>query len=82
MYSFMDGYNGYNQVKMAETNKEKKAFILEWGAYAYNVMSFDLCNALTTFQKTIKKAFKKYLNDFMQVFLDNFSVYGSKEDHL
>jgi hypothetical protein len=30
MYSFMDGYNGYNQVKMVEENKEKITFISEW----------------------------------------------------
>jgi hypothetical protein len=34
MYSFMDGCNGYNQVKMVEENKEKIDFILEWGTYA------------------------------------------------
>ncbi len=28
------------------------------------------------------KAFKEYLNKFMQVNLDNFSAYGSKKDHL
>ncbi len=27
MYSFMDGYSGYNQVKMAKKDKEKTAFI-------------------------------------------------------
>jgi hypothetical protein len=30
MYSFMDGYNGYNQVKMVEENKENIAFISKW----------------------------------------------------
>jgi hypothetical protein len=78
----MDGYSGYNQVKMAEINKEKNIFISKWGAYAYNVMSFGLCNVPATFQKVITKAFRKYFNDFMQVFLDDFSVYGNKEDHL
>jgi hypothetical protein len=29
MYSFMDGYNGYNEVKMAEEDKEKPLFIYE-----------------------------------------------------
>jgi len=32
--------------------------------------------------KNVTKTFKEYLNKFMQVFLDNFSVYGSKKDHL
>jgi hypothetical protein len=45
-------------------------------------MPFGLCNAPTAFQKMSTKAFKEYLNKFMQVFLDNFNVYGSKKDHL
>jgi hypothetical protein len=82
MYSFMDGYSGYNQVKMIEEDKKKTTFISEWGVYAYNVMPFGLCNALVTFQKVVTKIFKECLNKFTQLFLDNFSVYESKKDHL
>ncbi len=82
MYSFMDGYNSYNQVKMAIEDNEKTTFILEWGAYAYNIMPFGLCNAPIPFQKIVTKTFKPYLNKFMQVFLVDFSVYGDKKDHL
>jgi len=39
----MDGYSGYNQIKMVEKEKENIAFISEWGAYAYDVMPFGLC---------------------------------------
>jgi hypothetical protein len=45
-------------------------------------MPFGLCNALVTFQKVVTKIFKEYLNKFMQLFLDHFSVYGSKKYHL
>jgi len=45
-------------------------------------MPFGLCNVPTTFQKMVTKTFKEYLNKFMQIFLDEFSVYGSKKDHL
>jgi hypothetical protein len=45
-------------------------------------MPFGLCNAPTTFQKVVTKAFKEYLNEIMQSFLDDFSVYGSIKDHL
>jgi hypothetical protein len=82
MYSFMDGYNGYNQVKMAEEDKEKTLFIYEWGAYAYNVMPFGLCNILATFQKVVTQTFQEYLNYFMQVFIDDFNVYGHKAKHM
>ncbi len=81
MYSFMENYNGYNQVKMVEEDKVKPTFILEWGAYAYNVLLFGLCNVLATFQ-VITKTFKKFLNDFMKVLLDNFNVFGNKGDHM
>jgi hypothetical protein len=82
MYSFMDGYSGYNQVTMVEEDKEKKTFIFDWGAYAYNVMPFGLCNAHIIIQKVVTKTFKPHLNKFMQVLLDDFSVYGDKKDHL
>ncbi|MCO5563706.1 hypothetical protein L7F22_017353 [Adiantum nelumboides] len=49
MYSFMDGYSGYNQLKIAPEDREKTTFIIEWGAFMYLVMSFGLCNAPTTF---------------------------------
>ena len=30
MYSFMDGFLGYNQIMMAVMDKIKTAFIIEW----------------------------------------------------
>ncbi len=49
MYSFMDGYNAYNQVKIAGKKKDKTTLISKWGIYAYNVMLFGLHNAPATF---------------------------------
>ena len=49
MYSFLDGYGGYNQISLAEEDREKTAFITEWGAFVFLVMPFGLCNAPTTF---------------------------------
>jgi hypothetical protein len=43
---------------------------------------FGLCNVPTTFQKVVTKTFLKCLNDIMEVFLDDFIVYGNKENHL
>ncbi|KAL2634749.1 hypothetical protein R1flu_006228 [Riccia fluitans] len=77
MYSFMDGFSGYNQVSVAERDREKIAFITEWGAFAYRVMPFGLKNAPSTFQRVVTTAFEEYLNEFMQTYLDDFTVYGS-----
>lgn len=40
--SFMDGFSGYNQINMAEEDREKTTFITEWGTFCYKVMPFGL----------------------------------------
>ena len=48
-FSFMDGFSGYNQIKMAEEEKAKTTFTTHWGTYAYDVMPFGLKNAGATY---------------------------------
>jgi hypothetical protein len=43
-YSFLDGFSGYNHMKMAEQNKEKTIFINPERNFCYKVMSFGLKN--------------------------------------
>ena len=38
LYSFMDGFFGYNQIKMAPEDMEKAAFITLWGTFCYKVI--------------------------------------------
>ena len=45
MYSFMDGFLGYNQIMIVVIDKLKTSFINEWGVYYYLVMPFGLKNA-------------------------------------
>ena len=82
MYSFLDGFNGYNQVCMHLDDEDKTAFITDWGVYVAVVMMFGLKTAPTTFQRTIKEIFGEYIPAFMQVFLDDFAVYGTGAEHL
>ena len=82
MYSFLDGFSGYNQVRMAFEDREKTAFITEWGAFASNVMMFGLKNAPATFQRMVQEIFYEYLTTFMRVFVDDFSVFGKQAEHL
>jgi len=81
LYSFLDGFSGYNQVKIKAKDREKTTFIIEWGAFVFMVMPFGLCNALATFQQAITKAFWEYIGEFMQVFLDDFTIYGDVANH-
>ena len=41
MYSFMDGFSGYNQIIMAVIDKLKMSFTTEWGIYYYLVMPYQ-----------------------------------------
>lgn len=51
LYSFKDGYSGYNQIKIMNENILKTICTIPWGTFAYSMMSFELCSALGTFQK-------------------------------
>ena len=81
-YSFLDGFLGYNQVKIAKEDQLKTTFTTDWGTYAYMVMPFGLCNAPTTFQCVMTQAFQKYLRISNEIFLDDFCTFSSRKEHL
>ena len=82
VYSFLDGFSGYNQIRMHLADQEKTAFVTEWGVFVAVVMMFRLKTVSATFQRIIIEFFGKYIPAFMQVFLDDFVVYSKQEEHL
>ena len=81
VYSFLDGFSGYNQLRMHLDDQEKTTFVTEWGVFVVVVMMFGLKTALATFQRAIQEIFNDYIPAFMQVFLDDFVVYNRKTKH-
>ena len=49
LFSFMDGFSGYNQIKMAPEDMEKMTFVTLWRTFCYKVMSFGLKNVGATY---------------------------------
>ena len=49
MFSFMDRYSGYNQIRMAAKDAEKTAFRTLIVNFYYTVMPFGLKNAGATY---------------------------------
>ena len=49
LFSFMDRFLGYNQIRMASEDMEKTTFLTTWGTFYYKVMPFGLKNAGTTY---------------------------------
>ncbi|GAU10340.1 hypothetical protein TSUD_418960, partial [Trifolium subterraneum] len=86
LLSFMDAYSGYNQIKMAEIDKKKTAFMTETGNYYYNVMPFGLKNAGATYQRMMNKVFHNEIGDMLEVYMDDMIVKSEEEidhtDHL
>ena len=60
-YTTFDLADGYYQVELAEEDKEKTAFITEYGLFEFNVMPFGLTNAPATFQRVMNKALEGLL---------------------
>jgi len=48
-YCFLDGYSGYNQISIAVEDQEKIIFTCPFETFAYQCISFGLCNAPVTF---------------------------------
>ncbi|KAL0345079.1 UNVERIFIED_CONTAM: Retrovirus-related Pol polyprotein from transposon opus [Sesamum radiatum] len=76
-YCFLDGYSGYHQVAIAPEDQEKTTFTCPYGTFAFRRMPFGLCNAPATFQRCMISVFGDFIDHFMEVFMDDFSVYAS-----
>lgn len=80
-YSFMDDFSGYHQICIAEEDKSKPSFATEWGSYAYNVMPFGLKNSPAVFSRVVVVAFRDYIHKFVELYLDDWTVYSMLKDH-
>jgi len=79
-YCFLDGYSGYNQIVVNPNDQEKTTFTCPFGVFAYKRMPFGLCNAPTTFQRCMMAIFVDMVEKCIEVFMDDFSVFGSSFD--
>ncbi|GJU49554.1 reverse transcriptase domain-containing protein [Tanacetum coccineum] len=79
-YCFLDGFSGYFQIPLAPEDQEKTTFTCPYRTFAYRRMPFGLCNAPAIFQRFITAIFHDMCKYFMEVFMDDFSVFGNSFD--
>jgi len=65
----MDGFSGYNQIKMAPEDMEKTTFVTLWGTFCYKVMSFGLKNAGATYQRAMVALFHDTMHQEIKVYV-------------
>lgn len=84
VFTTLDLFSGYRQIRMAEDCKEKTAFICRFGTFQFEVMPFGLMNAPFTFQKVMDHLFNDL--EFVHVYLDDIVIasknIGEHEGHL
>ena len=76
-FCFLDGYFGYNQISIAPRDQEKTTFTCPYGTFAFRRIPFGLCNAPATFQRCMMSIVFDLVEEGMEIFMDDFSVYGS-----
>ena len=79
-YCFLDGFSGYLQIHIAPEDQEKTTFTCPFGTFAYRRMPFGLCNAPGTFQQCMLSIFNDFLESWIEMFMDDFTVYRSSFD--
>ncbi|GKB87542.1 reverse transcriptase domain-containing protein, partial [Tanacetum coccineum] len=75
-YCFLDGFFGYFQIPIDPQDQEKTTFTFPYGTFAYRRMPFGLCNAPGMFQMCMMAIFHDMIEETMEVFMDDFSVFG------
>ncbi|GKD05211.1 reverse transcriptase domain-containing protein [Tanacetum coccineum] len=74
-FCFLDGFSGYFQIPIDPNDQEKTTFTCPFGTYAYRRMPFGLCNAPATFQRCMLAIFHDMIEESVEVFMDDFSVF-------
>ena len=83
LMSFMDGFSGYNQIKMAPKDMAKTTFTTEWRICCYTVMQFRLKNAGATYQRMATALLHDMMPNEVDVFFDNMIVKSNdRESHI
>ena len=80
-FCYLDGYSGFFQIPIHPDDQHKTTFTCPYGTFAYRRMPFGLCNAPASFQRCMMAIFSDFIEEIMEVFMDDFSVHGTSFDN-
>nr|GEZ35961.1 reverse transcriptase domain-containing protein [Tanacetum cinerariifolium] len=76
-YCFFDGFSRYFQISIDLKDQEKTTFMRPYRTFANRRMPFGLCNLPGTFHMYMMAIFHDMFEKMMEVFVDNFLVFGN-----
>ena len=82
MQSFTDGFFGYHYIRFIKEYQHKTTFVIEWGYFQYMVMPFGMKNEPTIFSRVVVVMFKYFIQKFLKVYMDDWTMYGLIKDNL
>jgi hypothetical protein len=65
------------QIPIHPDDQQKTTCTCPYGTFTYRRMPFGVCNAPTTFQRCMTTIFSEFIEEIMEVFMDDFLVHGT-----
>ena len=81
VYSFIDGFSGYQYIRIVKKDRHKTTFVIEWGFSQYTMMPFVIKNDPAIFSRLVVVAFKYLIHKFFVVYMDECTVCGLVKYH-
>jgi len=81
--SFIDGFSGYNQIKMYPIDEKHISFRMPLGVYCYTVIPFGLKNTRATYQRAMNAIFHEHIRKTVECYVDDMVVKScAKGNHI
>jgi hypothetical protein len=82
VYTKIDLHGAYNLMRIGEGDEWKMTFRIWYDHFEYDVMLFDLINALVIFHHLMNDIFHGYLDDFVVYYIHDILIFSKNmEDH-